>query len=631
MSDSRTAARVAMIAQQTLRSPDGRVEVTFELIEREEALYTGRGCPVWQVSYDDQSMLLPSALGIEIGGAAPFTTGLSLIRATRRRRRGSWRPACGERAEIRDDFNELTVRLCETVAPGRLIELVFRCYDAGAAVRYRIPRQPGLAALAVTNDRTTFRFPEGTDGYFEAHNEGEYVRQPITAFREISERPLTLVYPHGKQGCLFEADNADWPRMRLAPDGVGLVAHLDGPAQARTPCLTPWRALLVADRPGDLPERSDLILNLSAPCALDDTSWIQPGKVIREVTLSTEGGRACVDFAVRHGFRYVLYDAGWYGYEYDDLADATQVAPDPERTRKIAGWAGLDLPAVIRYGRDRGIGVILYVNRRALERQGEALIPLYAQWGVAGIKFGFVNVGAQEWTCWLHRLIRLAAAHKLVVNVHDAYRPVGYSRAYPNLLTQEGVRGNEHMPDSGHNCTLPFVRYPVGAADYTPCYYTPRLRNTHAHQLALPLITYSPLMHLFWYDRPSMAQDDPELDFWDHLPTTWDETRCLRGEIGEFVVVARRSGNQWFVAGITGPASRVLTVRFEDVLGIAASAGIYRLHLCRDPLKDEDGGRTGVVTEVFDGLTGVDKVSLELSANGGFAMRLEPSASASPA
>jgi alpha-glucosidase len=124
-----------------------------------------------------------------------------------------------------------------------------------------------------------------------------------------------------------------------------------------------------------------------------------------------------------------------------------------------------------------------------------------------------------------------------------------------------------------------------------------------------------------------MAQDDPELDFWDHLPTTWDETRCLRGEIGEFVVVARRSGNQWFVAGITGPASRVLTVRFEDFLEIAASTGTYRLHLYRDPLKDEDGGRTGVVTEVFDGLTGDDKVRLELSANGGFAMRLEPSAS----
>src|SRR5690606_31013598 len=142
----------------------------------------------------------------------------------------------------------------------------------------------------------------------------------------------------------------------------------------------------------------------------------------------------------------------------------------------------------------------------ALERQIDQLFPLYQRWGVAGVKFGFVQVGDQAWTRWLHDAVRKAAEHRLLVDIHDAYRPSGFARSYPNLLTQEGVRGNEHMPTARHNTILPFTRYVAGPADYTICYYDKRIKTTRAHQLALAVILYSPLQFLFWYDRPAAYQ-----------------------------------------------------------------------------------------------------------------------------
>jgi alpha-glucosidase len=289
-------------------------------------------------------------------------------------------------------------------------------------------------------------------------------------------------------------------------------------------------------------EHDDLIPTLNEPCAIEDTSWIRPGKVIREVTLTTAGARASVDFCVARGLQYVELDAGWYGKENDAKSDARAV--DPKKA------AQLDLQEVIRYARQHGIGVILYVNHLALERQMDELFPLYERWGVAGVKFGFVNVGAQQWTAFVHEGIRKAAAHHLMVDVHDEFRNTGYQRTYPNLMTVEGILGNEGFPSPVHNATLPFTRFLTGPADYTPCWYSAKLKVTHAHQLALSTIYFSPWQFLFWYDRPSAYNGDPALDYWKALPTCWDDTRVLAGAIGRYASVARRHGDEWFVGTI---------------------------------------------------------------------------------
>jgi alpha-glucosidase len=353
-------------------------------------------------------------------------------------------------------------------------------------------------------------------------------------------------------------------------------------------------------------------LNLNEPCAIADTSWIRPGTVIREVTLTTDGGKACVDFAARMGIDYVEFDAGWYGHEYSDASDARAVNVDPKRSK-----GPLDLQEVIDYGKAKGVGVILYVNRRALERQLDEILPLYQKWGVKGVKYGFVNVGSQQWTSWLHAAVRKAAEHRLVVDIHDEYRPTGVSRTWPNLLTQEGVRGNEEMPTAEHNVILPFTRYLAGAADYTVCWNDRRLKTTRAHQLAAAVVFFSPLQFLFWYDRPASVAEEPALEFWRNLPTAWDDTRVLEGQPGKFVTIARRSGQTWYLGSMSGATGRNLDLRLDFLDGTKA----YDALACSDPAETGKLGGVDVHTkEVRHG----QALKAAVQAHGGYAVRFTP-------
>jgi alpha-glucosidase len=398
--------------------------------------------------------------------------------------------------------------------------------------------------------------------------------------------------------------------MRLGPaegEPHTLRAMLGSGVRSSVPFATPWRVVLLGETPGQLIERNDLILNLNDPCALADTSWIKPGKVIREVTLTTAGGKACVDFAAARGLQYVEFDAGWYGPEGDPRSDARSVArPD------------LDLQEVSRYGKGKGIGIILYVNRQALERQMDEIFPLYERWGVKGVKFGFVRVGSQEWTAWVHEGIRKAAAHHLMVDVHDELRPTGYSRTYPNLMTLEGVHGNEEFPTAGHDATLPFTRFLAGPADFTICWYSSRLRNTRAHQLACAVTYYSPWQFLFWYDRPSQYRGEPELAFFEGVPTVWDDTRVPQGRIGQYVTIARRSGDRWFVGTLNAVERR----RLEIPLPFLEPGRRYVAEVFSDARPD-GGDHTGVKLEAIPVDAGT-VIRADLAANGGHAMRISP-------
>ncbi|MDD2630532.1 MAG: glycoside hydrolase family 97 catalytic domain-containing protein [Limnochordia bacterium] len=209
--------------------------------------------------------------------------------------------------------------------------------------------------------------------------------------------------------------------------------------------------------------------------------------------------------------------------------------------------------------------------------------------------------------------VRKAADYQMLIDIHDAYRPTGFSRTYPNLLTQEGVQGNEHMPTATHNVTLPFVRFPAGAADYTICYYDKRLKTTHAHQMAATVVFYSPLQFLFWYDRPSDYRGEPEIEFFEHVPTTWDDTKVLCGEIGSFVSIARRKGSEWHVGTMTNENPRTV----ELTLDFLPPDEKYIAHVY------SDGPRNGVKIERFvvDAST---VMQAELAGSGGQAMRLCP-------
>ena len=376
--------------------------------------------------------------------------------------------------------------------------------------------------------------------------------------------------------------------------------------------LVSKRLFRLSALPGKLVENNYFVLNLNEPNQIANTSWIKPGQVIREVTLTTAGSMASIDFAAENNIAYVLFDAGWYGAEEDVKSDATTVTVDPARSK-----GPLDLPKVIEYANSKGVGILVYVNKKALHQQLDEILPLYKKWGLKGIKFGFVQIGNQRWSTWLHEAVRKCGEYGLMVDIHDEYRPTGFSRTYPNLMTQEGIRGNEEMPDATHNTMLPFTRYLAGAGDYTLCYFNNRVKNMKAHQLAMAAVYYSPLQFMFWYDRPEFYKGEEELEFWKAIPSVWDDSRALDGEIGEYIVQARRSGSDWFVGAMTNTEARTVTLT-TDFLEPGKK---YLLHLYEDD--DKLDTRTKV-RSTHKKIKAGDKLVLKLKASGGAALHFTP-------
>ncbi|PTX95808.1 glycoside hydrolase family 97 protein [Opitutus sp. ER46] len=597
-------------AATALRSPDGQVAVTFDL--------SAAGEPVYGITYLGQPVVQDSRLGLEpdwLGGFA-----LTGLRTTSER--GQWSDPFGERREVPDNYNQLTVEL--RGAEGRRLQLEFRVYNEGAALRYVLPATLP-APVRLTGERTEFRFPAGTFGWEEHGTEGIYRRARIADFAPWCERPLTVELPGGGWAAVAEAANVAFPRLLLSPaPGLpgALVSALGGTsantatrefAQAHDPSATlrpgeatPWRMFLVGRRPGDLLERNYLMLNLNPPSRLADTSWIRPGKVMRDTTLTTAGSKAIIDFAATAGLSYVHLDWKWYGpVEYEEHGEAIVRAPN------------LDVPEIVRYGRSKGVGLILYVDRRQIRRERDALFARFRAWGVAGVKIGFVDVGPQAETAWITETIQQAAEYRLMLNIHDGYRSTGLSRTYPQLMTVEGIRGNENFPTAEQNCTLPFTRYLGGVGDYTVCYYDKRLKTTHAHQLAMAVVSFSPLQWIFWYDKAAAYQGEPEVEFFRRVPTVWDETRVIDGRVGEYAVLARRSGREWFVGVINGGTARSLPLPLDFLpKGESYTAHVY----ADDPTVPT---RTHVRVSTVP-VTAAATLDVPLRASGGQAVWLEP-------
>ncbi len=624
--------------RQHLVSPDGNYLFTFYQKqfphERKQMYYT--------LSYKGKTVIEESELGVLIENqlfesalAIPNDTskiwGENLLLSGMETKTVDeiWYPVYGERQAIRDYYNELVLKFQKggvpetesasatpTAGQGQAydkrqyyyMDLIVRAYDEGVAFRYFFPEATNGLFLHIVGEQTQFTLPEGTLAYYERWAQGPYELLPLKDWKDESERPLTMKLPNGLTAALLEAEMIDYARMkfRLTKENT-LQASLYSSADVITPYATPWRVIMAAEKATELIANNDIVLNLNPANKIEDTSWIKPGKVIRVARLTQADAIKCVDFAAERGLQYIHIDAGWYGSEVLMSSDATSVAENRD----------FDMPELISYAASKGIGVWVYVNQRALWQQLEELLPLYKEWGLRGIKFGFVQIGNQHWSTWLHDAIRRCADYELMVNIHDEYRPTGFSRTYPNLLTQEGIKGNEEFPDATHNVTLPFTRFLAGAGDYTICYYDKRIKTTHAHQLAMAAVYYSPLQFLYWYDQPSAYQGEPEIEFFDNVKTVWDDTHVLDGEIGEYVTIARRSREEWFVGSMTNNDARKINTSLDFLdAGKKYVANIYT---------DDDAmqTRTNVrVTRVI-----VDSKSMlpfQLKPSGGCAIHLTP-------
>jgi alpha-glucosidase len=486
-----------------------------------------------------------------------------------------WKPVYGEKSVISDKYNEVEITLADKDYPEKTIQLICRAYNEGIAFRYKFDKNTS-SDLLLTREFTSFNFDYDYEAWVTDRAQGIYKKKKISEINIACERPLVIKKNDTSFLALGEAALVDYARMKFINDTgnpLSLQVTLDGNVDLdKAGYITPWRYIMIAENPAKLLENNYFILNLNEPDQLENNSWIKPGKVIREVTLSTQGGLACIDFAAKHNLQYVEFDAGWYGNEYDDQSDASTISVDPKRSP-----GPLDLHMLIEYGNKKGIGIILYVNRRAMEKQLVELLPLYKSWGVKGLKYGFVNVGTQEWTSWLHNAIRKAAEYELMVDVHDEYRPTGYSRTYPNFMTQEGIRGDEESPSIGNTLITLFTRMIAGAGDNTNCYFAPRVNDLmggKAAQLAKSVMLYSPWQFIYWYDRPQeshhkkggagssigIIQENADLQFFDDIPTVWDDTKVLEGKIGEYATIARKSEDTWFIGSLTSDQTRQVMI-----------------------------------------------------------------------
>jgi alpha-glucosidase len=602
-----------------LTSPDGKITVRFELknIDKE------KGVPVYSVTYEGRPVLAESRMGFLFRDVAPIRD-FEVLKQTTQTVNTVWKPIAGERETIPDHYNEVVLDLlsCKGNWKARQVNVTFRAYNEGVAFNYHFPKDYNGHVIDIIREKTQFAFSADhtTWAIYGAQSDYSYGEMLLSKLKvdEGAERPLTVKVEQNLYASISEARIADYARMKLRPSAAKrttLEVFLDaqynregiaveGEVMGTTPMTTPWRVIMIADSPGKLLEQNYIIQNLNDPCVLTDTSWIKPGKVIRS-GLSTQDGKACIDFAVKRNLQYIEFDAGWYGSESNPSSDARAVEPSRQRS--------LNLPEVIAYGKEKGIGVILYVNHLAMEKQLDEILPLYEKWGIKGVKYGFVHVGSQYWTKWLHEAIRKAAACHLMVDIHDEFRSCGYERTYPNLMTVEGIGGNETMPTAKHNAILPFTRYLTGPGDYTPCWSHKNLKNTKSHQMALSTIYYSPWQFLYWYSEPKNVPDEPALDYWDQLPATWDETRVLQGVIGKRVVVARRKGSTWFV-GATAPVDG----KFVIALNFLSADKKYMAKIFSD---QPDSADVSIVEKEVDSQSSVD---VDIPANGGVAIRISP-------
>lgn len=551
-----------------LASPDGAHTVCFRQQQRSaetnEIYYrvSYKGLPVLEDSragIDLDNRIWEMALGIrDLKQPACWMDNLEVDSVTYSSADVSWKPLYGERSTIRDAYNAATMYLSKKDGSAYRLNIEVRAYNEGIAFRYFFPEHPRAVFHKVVSDLTEYTFPAGAMAWTEQWAQARFEYLPIDEIKYPVERALTVELPNGVWAALADADVDDWclTKFRASGDKKNtLTSVMYSPVDIVTYYATPWKIVMAADKPGELLEHNAIIENLNPPCEIADAAdWVKPGKIMRETTITTEGAIATIDFCAAHHIPYMLFDWLWYLPCTSHDGDATKVVDK------------LDMPRVIAYGKQKGVGIWVYVNQHALMKQARELFPLLRQWGIVGVKSGFVQYASHRWAAWLHDLVRLAAENHLMMNIHDEFRPSGFSRTYPNLLTQEGICGNEEFPDATHNVTLPFTRMINGAADYTICYFDKRLKTTHAHQLAASLVFYSPLQTLFWYDKPSFYHGEPEIEWFEHLQTEFDESKVLDGAPGKNITMARRKGQEWFLGLMTnnGGSEEEVSLSFLD-------------------------------------------------------------------
>jgi alpha-glucosidase len=630
-------------AAEALVSPDGHVKAAFDLRD---------GQPVYTLSYKDATVVDTSLLGLTLKDA--LRNGLTIADTARGSANAEWKPVWGERALIPEHYASLTVTLKEKDPRGQTLVLELRAYNEGLAFRYRLPFAAD-AAWEVAGEATEFHFPQGSAAFAIKWTEDTFPQDPIplAELPKHSMAPFTVRLPSGQYASVLEAFVVGFPRCMIEKRDAGSVGiHLHGKAEGRGAFTTPWRVVLLGDNEARLVEHEDLVLNLNPPCAIPNTSWIKPGLTLSDQNnclLKMPELKHAIDVSHTNGFRYLQLDWGWYGTEWtwtdadrkkflevnpswaSDLGWVTNTYADPTTVAKgrvpyRADWkdahtvVDLDIPELVKYARERDMGVCLYMHGDVLRAHDmDKLFALYQSWGLAGLKPGFVRYGTAEQTDWIRSMVVAAARHNLWLCVHDAHVPDGMERTYPNLMITEGGGGQEGNHPVRQDVIMPFTRCLAGPFDYTPQLYAKN--KSHAHGIAFTVVYRGPTTvvrsGIKEFASKGANRIGPEAEFLRRVPMNWDETRVLDAKVGRHIVTARRSGAAWFLGGMTGDTPYTAPV----ALDFLAPGKTYTATIFRDADSETDGFRPAVkeVRKVKAG----DSLNLLMAKAGGLAVIIE--------
>ncbi|MDR1330757.1 MAG: glycoside hydrolase family 97 protein [Tannerella sp.] len=591
------AAQLSQAQTYTVSSPDKSIEVRID----------NEGQMQYSVTFDGRTVMDKSDLGFGFKGEPDLQKDLQVIRTLPASHNETWTPAVrSKHATIVDNYNELTLVTEEKSGKRRRMDIVFRAYDDGVAFRYKLYRSERIGNRQIAKEFTTFNVPGNPEawvveyGKYATSNEAEFYKRTLDYVTEktIAGMPFLMKYADDCWVAITEAEIDNFAAFYIGTDGrknhlTTKLAPLPGEDEEvvkvrfADDTQSPWRVIMIGRSPGRLIE-SEIIQNLNPPCAIADPSWIQPGMSAwdhwwsGEVKMEMPVIKEYIDFAAEMGWPYMLIDWQWYGQfnraEADICTPASQI----------------DMPEILSYARSKNVRIWLWLYSTDVNRNDayKTAFPLYRKWGVAGVKIDFMDRDDQEMVNWYHDIIRCAADNRLLVDFHGAYKPDGIIRTWPNMLTREGVMGNEYYKfgtrmNPEHNVKLAYTRMLAGQMDYTPGGFNnvtaeefrgqqPALvSNTRAAELAKFVVYESP--YTVVCEHPRFVLGQPGADFLRTVPTVWDDIRFIDGTPDTYVAIAKRSGDRWFIGVLNNSTEREVTLNTAFL-----PAGKYRVEVWED-------------------------------------------------
>jgi alpha-glucosidase len=637
----------------TLLSPDGKIRVNFSL---------KAGKAYYSVTKNGKAVLNPSQLGFTLNREPAFEGPFEIKSITRSSLDETWQQTWGEEIDERNHYNGLMLKLQEKTGKKRLLNIVFRAFDDGIGFRYEFPEQENLKKFEISAELTEFALVKNDSAWAIPAYKGEYYeilfkKLPISRLDTVST-PVTIETGDGKYMAIHEANLTDYAAMNLYPTGGGSTLKTDLTPWSsgikvykQTPCVTPWRTLILADDLNQL-VNSRIMLNLNDPSKIEDTSWIRPAKFIGiwwamhmgKYTWSqgpkhgatTANMKKYIDFAAALHIPDVLVEGWNYGWDGDWVANGNRFSftkPYPD----------YDIDEVVRYAAAKNVEIIGHNETGGAitnyENQLEDAFKFLTQHGIHTVKTGYVNNlldkierhSSQYGVRHYRKVVETAAKYHIMVDAHEPVMPTGLQRTYPNLMAQEGVRGQEYdawSRDGGnppeHTTIIPFTRGLAGPMDFTPGTFNftnsavpqTRVQTTIAKQLALYVVLYSPLQMAS--DIPDNYVNQPAFEFIQVVPVDWAKTIIKDGKIGDYVVTARKDkhSGDWFLGAITDENARNLKVDFSFL-----DAGkTYHAKIFRDaPDSDWKTNPYPVVIEEQE-LTSESSLNIYLAPGGGTAI-----------